>query len=464
MKKNKSLIGQTDSAAKSEFGIFNNNKDDISLFFYLPRYKRFLLQYAALTTIIILIIEIFSLKYVNRLCHSLSPEYGSQICCALLVVFAMVTFTIIALISVVKPLDKMAGRDYEIINNFHAKLEHTQIRHQKLFHYLSSQEELGNLTKAHLENVVKQTDSAAHEIITQAQEIDQSMTNLVDILLSLRDQSETLADQSHSTIADNKEAVTRLHIYIENRKEALENDYKSTQSLTENAKSMSSLVELIKDISDQTNLLALNASIEAARAGDEGRSFAVVAGKVQELSTRSEQAASQIGKAITDMSDHIEIHFADKLNKQTHAEEHKLLTNLKQQLAGLEEGYKRVDGLNNQIFERVGISADTVSLKITELLANIQFQDITRQQIELVVRATSDTNDYINILKPCIHRPERCVPACSVPNFNLENVCKYYVMKKQRDIHYQVTNKNSPQQGDEIKDTSSPIGDEIIFF
>ena len=464
MEKINSSLNRTDKTAKSEFGIFNNNKDDISLFFYLPRYKRFLVQCTALTTVTILIIDIFSHKYLNHLCQSLSSEYGGQICSALLVIFTMATFTIIALISVVKPLDKIAGRDYEIINNFHAKFEHTQIRHKKLFHYLSSQEELGNITQAHLENVIKQTDSAAHGIITQAQEIDQSMTNLVDILLSLRDQSETLASQSHSTIADNKDAITKLHIYIKNRKEDLENDYKSTQSLTENAKSMSSLVSLIKDISDQTNLLALNASIEAARAGNEGRSFTVVAGKVRELSTRSEQVANQIGKAITDMSDHIEIHFADKLNKQTHAEEHKLLTNLKLQLTGLEDGYKRVDGLNNQIFERVGISADTVSLKINELLANIQFQDITRQQIELVVRAISETNDYINLLKPCIYKPERCLPGCSVPNFNLDDICKYYVMKKQRDIHSQLKNKNSQQQSDEINDTFSPAEDAITFF
>ena len=463
MKKINSVIGQTSRAAAT-FGVFNNKNDDISLFLYLPRYKRFLLRYTALATLIILLVDICSHNQLNHLCYFLSPEYGGQINHIFLVVFAMVIFTIVALISVIKPLGKMAGSDYETINNFHAKCEHTQIRHQKLFHYLNSQEELGIITRAHLENVVSQTDSAAHEIITQAQEIDQSITNLVDILLSLRNESDTLASQSHSTIADNKESITRLHSYIENRKKDLENDYKSTQSLTENAKSMSSLVELIKDISDQTNLLALNASIEAARAGNEGRSFAVVAGKVRELSTRSEQAASQIGKAIADMSNHIEIHFGDKLNKQTHAEENKLLINLKLQLSGLEEGYKRVDGLNNQIFERVGTSADTVSLKITQLLSNIQFQDITRQQIELVVRAISATNEYINLLKPCIHRPERCVPACSVPNFNLENVCKYYVMKKQRDIHYQVTNKNSPQPSDKINNASGSAENEITFF
>jgi methyl-accepting chemotaxis protein len=325
---------------------------------------------------------------------------------------------------------------------------------------------MDNLTKAHLENVVNQTDEAAHKIIGQAGEIDQSMTDLVDILSSLRNESETLAGRSHSTIADNSRAIMRLHNYIEKRKEELENDYKNTHSLSENARSMSSLVELIRGISDQTNLLALNASIEAARAGDEGRSFAVVAVKIRELSNRSEQAAAKIGKAITDMSSSIEVLFSDKLNKQTHEEEHTLLTKLKDQLTCLEEDYKRLDGLNSQIFKKVGVSTDEVSKKTTDLLANIQFQDITRQQIELIDRALTETNDYINQqLKPCIHKAERCVPGCTVPNFNLEGIYNYYVMKKQRDIHRQVTNQNSSNHYDDNhKDTCSTEENEITFF
>jgi len=110
------------------------------------------------------------------------------------------------------------------------------------------------------------------------------------------------AEQLNASVHQIADAMAKSKDTASTAVERVEAADQQTQRLSSAAGSMSSIVELIADITGQINLLALNATIESARAGEAGRGFAVVAAEVKNLANQAQQATDRIGSEIGNLN------------------------------------------------------------------------------------------------------------------------------------------------------------------
>jgi twitching motility protein PilJ len=214
------------------------------------------------------------------------------------------------------------------------------------------------------------------EALRQAQEISTSRQSVQEMTKSIQQvaenarRAESVARQASQTATRGGDAVDRTVQGILSLRETVSETGKKVKRLAESTQEISKIVALINQLSSRTNLLALNASIEAVRAGEAGRGFAIVADEVRQLADRAAKATREIEQIVLN------------IQSETGAV-----------MQAMEKGTQQVV-IGTQLAEEAKQSLDEiiqVSTQIDGLVAEIAQETVAQEKISTDVAAVMET-------------------------------------------------------------------------
>jgi methyl-accepting chemotaxis protein len=245
-----------------------------------------------------------------------------------------------------------------------------------------------NLTIQNLSQLVRQVKQTAGQVsfsaleneqfarglstdaLRQSEEIGQTlgavrnMTESIQQVASNARTAETVARRASETAAQGGEAVERTVAGILSIRETVSETGKKVKRLAESTQEISKIVALINQLSSRTNLLALNASIEAVRAGEAGRGFAIVADEVRQLADRAAKATREIEQIVLN------------IQSETSGVMAAVDTGINQVIQGTAVAQQAKASLDEII---------TVSRQIDELVSNIANTTVSQEETARVV-------------------------------------------------------------------------------
>ncbi len=290
---------------------------------------------------------------------------------------------------------------------------------------------LTEIVRAQLLGVNQETSNAAFTLVERLKSIDGGVEAILEAIRTSVTVSGTLVSLSKD------EAFSKLLQIGSEAARDFAHQAEDVQSGLAESEQLFRFIDEIKDVAEQTNILALNASIEAARAGEAGRAFGVVAREVRNLSNRSSELAKRIAAGTKATLVAIQHRF-NGLLERSRENQRQLEAALSEELNHLTDQLSRLMETQDEAIKDVQQRGEDVETLVIGLLANLQFQDVTRQHIDHVVETLRALDAHNEALQRYLLEPDGALPIPQIQPV-LDKMYGRYVMEQQRSNHTALT-------------------------
>lgn len=341
-----------------------------------------------------------------------------------IMIAVIVAGNLLASVIIARPWEQFARSTESIFSSDIAKKIYTR-RHDELgqlqliVHFLSSQQNTilyraGNVsdevktsaTQAQQEsaNIKKDTQTLYSEV-EMAVTATEEMTATIQEVAKNASATSVAANDSKESVTSGKERLRQTKVTIDQLASAMEQSSTIVENLNDESTKIGGVIEVINGIAEQTNLLALNAAIEAARAGEQGRGFAVVADEVRALAGKTQESTSQIRQMIDLLQSSAEK--AVNAMKESHGKVNSSvenITDLTEQFNNMMGNVEKISDMCIQIATATE-EQSTVAEEINRNIHNIN--EVGRHTLEATERATQSNQQLVNsvdVLHNTIHQ------------------------------------------------------------
>jgi len=290
-------------------------------------------------------------------------------------------------------ISKDLGFVLDNIESLREKLKATlQLIHSGSSETVSATTNLNNLTSEVLGNIEQQSSevdmlaTAMEEMGATSSEIANNAETTQASTVNVTNFSSTCQNEMGQAIS----AMTQLS-------SSLDNSAQNITALEEHGQKIGSVLDVIKSIADQTNLLALNAAIEAARAGEQGRGFAVVADEVRTLAQRTQESTTEIEAMI--MAFKAETTDAVKAMDDSQGYAETMLNTAQKSNENLTEISSAIGDVNGMTIQ-IASAAEEQAATVQEINQNLNsVSDISRQNLDSSTQVSTASEQIETISK-----------------------------------------------------------------